>query len=106
MLKYKILAALLCLEKQGLALYRPSGWPQRNGNLMADAVWQNVWVTWTEKETWAGCSELNEELAEQWRCVSLSDTVSLHENSLKKHLTVQQLCQEDLDSAAAQECLR
>jgi hypothetical protein len=52
---------LLCLDEQGL-----SPWLQRNEKMIADAVWQKVWVTWTEKQEWAGCHELGKELAEQW----------------------------------------
>jgi hypothetical protein len=51
-------------DEQGLAL--SSAWPQREGKLIAAAVCSKVWMVWTEKQKWAGCCELGEELAAQW----------------------------------------
>ena len=58
---------LIRLDEQGLALSSP--WPQREGRLIAAAVWPKVCEVWTEKQKWAGCRELGEELAAQWLCV-------------------------------------
>ena len=60
---------LLRLDEQGLGLSSP--WPQRKGALIAEAVWPKVWATWTEKQKWAGCRELGEELTAQWQRVRL-----------------------------------
>ncbi len=75
-------------DEQGLALSRP--WPQREGKLIAAAVWPKVWMVWTEKQKWAGCRELGEELAAQWLRVkhSLSACRKLGK---ARTLTVQQL---------------
>ncbi len=58
-----------CLDEQGLALSSP--WLQLTGSLVAEAVtvWPKVWAILTEKQKWAGCRELGEELSEQWQCV-------------------------------------
>ncbi len=79
---------LLRLDEQGLALSSP--WPRREGNLIAEAVWPKVWATWTEKQKWAGCRELGDELAEQWR--RAKDCLSACKKLGKvRILTVQQL---------------
>jgi len=86
---------LLRLDEQGLALSSP--WPQRTDSLIVEAVWPKVWAIWTEKQKWAGCRELGEELSEQWHCVKVGQTLSL---------CVQKAWEgSDLDSAAAAECL-
>ena len=79
---------LLRLDEQGLALSSP--WPQQEGKLIAAAVWPKVWMVWTEKQKWAGCRELGEELAAQWLCVKhcLSACRKLGKARI---LTVQQL---------------
>jgi hypothetical protein len=63
---------LLRLDEQGLALSSP--WQPRQGLLIAEALRPKTCATWTEKQKWAGCSELGEELAERWqgvkRCLS------------------------------------
>ena len=79
---------LLRLDEQGLALSSP--WPQRTDSLIVEAVWPKVWAIWTEKQKWAGCRELGEELSEQWQCVKhcLSACKKLGKAQI---LTVQQL---------------
>ena len=79
---------LLRLDEQGLVLSSP--WPQRKESLIAEAVWPKVWAIWTEKQKWAGCRELGEELAEQWKRVKhcLSACRKL---GTARILTVQQL---------------
>lgn len=79
---------LLRLDEQGLALSSP--WPPKPGHLIAEALWPKVCETWTEKQKWAGCRELGEELAEQWQCAKrcLSACKKLGKARI---LTVQQL---------------
>ena len=79
---------LLRLDEQGLALSSP--WPQRAGTLIAAAVWPKVWMVWTEKQKWAGCRELEEDLSAQWlhvkHCLS-----ACRKLGKARILTVQQL---------------
>ena len=79
---------LLRLDEQGLALSSP--WPQRRGRLIAAALWPKIWKVWTEKQKWAGCRELEEDLEAQWLCVKhcLSACRKLGKARI---LTVQQL---------------
>jgi hypothetical protein len=79
---------LLRLDEQGLTLSSP--WLQREGKSIAAAVWPKVWAVWTEKQKWAGCRELGEELAAQWLRVKhcLSTRRKLGKERI---LTVQQL---------------
>ena len=84
---------LIRLDEQGLALSSGSSpWPQREGKLIAAAVtvWPKVWMVWTEKQKWAGCRELGEELAAQWlrvkHCLSACRKIGK-----ARILTVQQL---------------
>ncbi len=79
---------LLRLDEQGLALSSP--WPQQGGKLIAAAVWPKIWMVWTEKQKWAGCRELEEDLGAQWLCVKhcLSACRKLGKARI---LTVQQL---------------
>ena len=54
----------LRLDEQGIELSTP--WPQDPGQLILEALWPQVSKAWRDKLKWRGCTELSEELQEQW----------------------------------------
>ncbi len=60
--KVELLA--LRLDEQGAELSTP--WPQESGSLILEALWPQVWDAWRAKQNWKGCTELSDEVREQW----------------------------------------
>ena len=59
----------LRLDEQGTDISTP--WPQRSSRLILEALWPQVWQAWQTKQKWKGCTELSEEVQEQWECAKL-----------------------------------
>jgi len=54
----------LRLDEQGAEFSTP--WPQESGRLILEALWPQVWDAWRAKQNWKGCTELRDEVREQW----------------------------------------
>ena len=54
----------LRLDEQGLELSTP--WPQDPGQQILAVLWPQVATAWRNKLKWRGCTELSEEMQEQW----------------------------------------
>jgi hypothetical protein len=54
----------LRLDEQGAEFSTP--WPQESGCLILKALWPQVWYAWRVKQTWNWCTELSDEVCEQW----------------------------------------
>ena len=53
-------------DEQGAEL--STHWPQESGRLILEALWPQVWDVWrvTGNQNWKGCTELSDEVQEQW----------------------------------------
>ncbi len=60
----------LRLDKQGAKLSTP--WPQELGRLIHEALWPQVWDAWRVKQNGKGCTELGDEVQEQWEQATVS----------------------------------
>ena len=52
------------LDEQGLEISSP--WAASNEEYIADALWPRIHKAWLEKERWAGCTEVIEEVRTEW----------------------------------------
>jgi hypothetical protein len=48
-----------------------SPWPQHHGLSIIETLWPNILNAWLEKERWAGCTELDEEVQNNWKKAQL-----------------------------------
>jgi hypothetical protein len=60
----------LRLDEQGAEFSTP--WPQESGRLILEALWPQVWDAWRAKQNWKGCTELRDEVREQWEQANAS----------------------------------
>jgi len=60
---------LLRLDQRGVEMSSP--WSVPAGTLVAETLWPYLRKVWTDKMEWLGCTELSEELAEDWKQVQL-----------------------------------
>ena len=67
---------MLRLDEQGLEVSSP--WEMLPDRLLADVVWPQLRDLWNRKETWAGCSELDEDLQNGWDQAKQCLTVLRH----------------------------
>jgi hypothetical protein len=63
---------LLGLDEQGVDL--SSQWPQTNDTCITETIWPSLAAAWTEKQKWAGCTELADVVETKWQhaqyCIS------------------------------------
>ena len=60
---------LLRLDEQGLEVSSP--WPAANNICIAETIWPSIAAAWTEKQKWAGCTELSEIVQASWQHAQL-----------------------------------
>jgi hypothetical protein len=58
------------LDEQGTELSNP--WPQESGRWVLEALWPKVWDAWRVKQNWKRCTELSDEVQEQWEQTKVS----------------------------------